>query len=156
MSEAYRIAKEKNPDLTLKEWCKCPGKMDGDGKPLYFTEQHHKDQCDVNKIVRKYDSTGLIQHVQQLEARYGDVTGINFQAAQNLVAGAKTSFEKLPAHIRSRFNNSVREFLTFFENPANRDEAIKLGLIHKDTPESADGLGEHQKEPYEKPKEEKE
>jgi len=149
MSEAYRIAKAENPDLTMKQWCLCPGKIDGDGKPLYTTEQHHADSCDVNKIIRKYDQTGLLHHVNKMEATYGDVSGADFQAAQLLVAGAKTSFEKLPSNIRNRFSNSVQEYLEFFENPENRAEAIELGLVNADTPDDQDGIGEHVKDPKE-------
>jgi hypothetical protein len=30
--------------------------------------------------------------------------------------------------VRARFNNSPQEFLEFFADPANSDEAIRLGL----------------------------
>jgi len=132
-------------DPEMRVYCQRPGKKDKDGKPLYFTEQNHKKECDVNYIIKKYDKTGLINHIQTIEAEFGDVTGMDFQAMQNKVANAKTKFNALPAEIRSRFDNDPAELLKFMDDPNNREEGIKLGLIHEDTPESIDGFGEHVK-----------
>jgi len=47
----------------------------GDG----LTEQNHKDETDINNIVRKYNKTGLIDHLNQFEKQYGDMTGFDYQ-----------------------------------------------------------------------------
>lgn len=129
----------------MRKWCQRPGNLDADGKPIYFTQQAHKDVCDINKIIKKYDKTGIITHVQKIEARYGDVTGIDFFNAQQLYLNAQNMFNELPAEIRKRFRNNAGEFLEFMEQDSNREEAIKLGLIRNDWEESSDGLGEHVK-----------
>ncbi len=35
---------------------------------------------------------------------------------------------RMDAKIRARFHNSPQEFLEFFADPANADEAVRLGL----------------------------
>jgi len=132
-------------DPEMREYCKRPGRVDDYGKPLYFTEQAHKKETDVNLIVKKYDKTGLINHIQTIEAEFGDVTGVQFQEMQNKVANAKSAFAALPAEIRSKFDNDPSELLKFMDNPENREEGIKIGLIHEDTPLDLDGFGEHVK-----------
>lgn len=139
----------------MRKWCQRPGKKGKDGKPIYFTEQHHKKECDVNLIIKKYDTQGVLSHVNTMEARFGDVTGADFRKAQDLFIQAKNSFESLPSEIKKRFQNDAGQFLEFMEDENNREEAIKLGLIRGDTPEDKDGLGEHVKpDDYDKEKEE--
>lgn len=149
MSQFYReitgINGEPTTNETMRNICKRPGKVDMDGKIVYLTEQHHKDACDVNKIIRKYDKNGLITHVSRFEAQYGDVTGADFQTFQNIIAGATSKFNELPSEIRKKFRNSPQALLAFMDDPANREEAIKLGLIRNDWTDDTDGLGEHVK-----------
>jgi len=147
MSKAFRQEiEQENPTTTgdvMRVFCCRPGKEVEPGKPQYTTEQAHRKMCDVNEIIRRYDKTGLIEHVQKIEAQYGDMTGLDFQTAQNKIAGAYSQFNKLPAKIRHRFRNDPAQFLQFFEKAENRDEAIKLGLIRETTRPEHDGLGEH-------------
>lgn len=147
MSKVYReqtgesYISPTSPEMRLQ--CQRPGKKKEDGTPLYFTEQHHKKECDVNLIIQKYDKTGLIQHISKFEGKFGDMTGLDFTTAQQQVANALSMFEELPANIKKRFKQSPAALLEFMENPANRDEAIKLGLIDHRWTEDSDGLGEH-------------
>ena len=142
MSNDYKLAKEKDNKLTMREWCKRPGKRDENGKIMYFTQQSHKKECDVNYIIEKYDKHGVINHVQKIEAKFGDATGLDFRKAQDLYLNAQNMFEQLPANIKKRFNQNAGEFLEFMEDEGNRAEAIELGLIRGDTKEEYDGLGE--------------
>lgn len=139
MSVAYAEQKPKD----MRKWCQRPGRKDAEGNNVYLTQQNHKRECDVNYIVQKYDRTGLITHVQQMEARYGDVSGADFRTAQDLYLNATQMFDNLPAEIKKYFSQSPAEFLEFMEDPDNREKAIELGLISKDTDADMDGLGEH-------------
>lgn len=130
-------------DPAMRHFFQQPGRTDENGKPVYFTEQAHKKQCDINEIIKKYDRHGLITHVSKFEARYGDLTGIEFKDAQDLVTNATRSFNELPANIRSFFENSPEKLLTFMENPDNREKAIELGLIDRRWSPETDGIGEH-------------
>ena len=145
MSKIYleTFGKVKAKKADLRKFYQRPGKVDENGKIKYFTEQHHKLECDVNNIIKKYDRTGLINHISQIEAKYGDLTGLEFQKMQNIVAGAKSMFNELPVEVRKEFDNDPQKLITFMENPENRERAIELGLIDKEWTEETDGLGEH-------------
>lgn len=144
--EDFGIESDPTTSHEMRKFCQRPGKMDEQGNPVYFTEQHHKKETDIDYILKKYDKTGLITHIQKFEGTFGDVTGIEFQAMQQKVANAKSMFNSLPVKIRNRFENDPAKLLKFMDDPNNRAEGIELGLIHADTPENLDGFGEHVKE----------
>lgn len=98
-----------------------------------LTEQHHKDGCDITKIVNQYDKTGLITHVNNATAEYGDFTEVNeYQESLTKVIKAQQAFDELPAHIRKKFANDPGEFFEFATDPKNQDEMYDLGLAIKE------------------------
>lgn len=148
MSKAWAKQNGEKPSVTseaMRLHCSRPGRTDEKGNIVYFTEQAHKAKCDVKTILTKYARTGLIDHVSKFEGTYGDMSGIDYKAALDKITGAQRSFESLPSNIRKRFKNDPEQFLRFFENPENREEAVKLGLIDARWTPDTDGLGEHVK-----------
>lgn len=104
-----------------------------------MAKQSFKDECDVNKIMERFEKTGLISHVNKYQGDYGDAVGIqDYHASMNQVIAAQEAFDSLPSKIRARFGNNPGDFLNFMENPENKDEAIQLGLIKE--LDRADGL----------------
>lgn len=93
------------------------------------TKQSFKDECDINNIMRKYQKTGLVEAVNKHQARYGDVPAMDFREAVENLRLADEMFMDMPSNVRKRFDNDPGEFLAFVQDPANRDEAIELGLI---------------------------
>jgi phage internal scaffolding protein len=150
MGKAYRIELGKEGQVItsneMRNLCQRPGKMDENQNPIYTTEQSHKDQCNVNKIIAKYDREGIIRHVSRIEAKFGDLDGKDFKDMQDQIITAKNMFMELPSEIRNRFKNDPAKLLEFMEDSQNRDEAIKLGLIDERWTPETDGLGEHVKE----------
>lgn len=97
-----------------------------------MTQQHMGQECDINTIMAKAMKTGILQSPGQRPKlpTYGDFSEIGtFQDAHNLVMQARESFMKFPAIIRKKFNNDPGQMLAFLENPENKEEAIKIGLI---------------------------
>jgi phage internal scaffolding protein len=95
-----------------------------------LAQQHFKDECDINNILRQFNITGLLPE-SPLSPRYGDFTGIgDYHTALNRVIAAEDEFMALPAQIRSRFDNDPAKLIDFLENQENKDEAIKLGLVN--------------------------
>lgn len=96
-----------------------------------LTEQHHKNSCDINRIVRKYCDTGMLQ--QRLSrGHYGDFSGVgDYHDSLLRVQDAMNDFMVIPANIRKRFHNNPGELIEFVTNEGNREEAEKLGLIPK-------------------------
>jgi len=96
-----------------------------------LAQQHFKDECDINTILRQFNVTGLLPE-QPLSPRYGDFTGIgDYHTALNRVIAAQDEFEALPAQIRARFDNDPANLIEFLENESNRPEAEELGLVEK-------------------------
>lgn len=107
--------------------------LDAEGEPLEgaedMCEQHHKQACDVNNILKQYDKTGLLTHVNNTQAHYGDFTEINeYQTSLNMVIEAQNSFMELPSAIRKRFGNDPGLFIEFVTNPENASEMVEMGL----------------------------
>lgn len=96
------------------------------------TQQHFKEESDINFIVNRFLKTGTLPDVNP-SAMYGDFLHApgSYQEALNLVIEAQDGFNALPAEMRARFNNDPGELLTFLQDENNRDEAITLGLIEK-------------------------
>lgn len=127
-----------------------------DGNPIYsrhntppkvvldcgpgLTKQHMKDECDINKIIARYEKTGLLTHMRQIEPQYLDTTGIDYEAALNVVAQTNSIFESLPAQLRNKFENDPTQFLDYMHNPDNYSEAVELGLMHPSVLEVVEDL----------------
>jgi len=96
-----------------------------------LAQQHFRDECDINNILRQFNITGLLPE-SPLSPRYGDFTGIgDYHTALNRVIAAQDEFEALPAEIRARFGNDPAQLIEFLENSENRPEAEELGLVEK-------------------------
>lgn len=93
-----------------------------------LTEQHHKEACDINNVLKRYRDTGVIEHRNQYEGFYADISGIDFTESQNKIANAQSMFEELPAHMRRFFNDSPAFFLDYVQNPDNKPALYDLGL----------------------------
>lgn len=97
-----------------------------------MTKQASRDEVDVNKIMARFEKTGLMSHVNGDEPFYGDVSEYSgLQDALIKVQEANELFMGYPASIRERFDNDPVKFVEFFEDPANLQEAIELGLAVK-------------------------
>lgn len=104
---------------------------------LTRAQQQFKDECDIMTIVRRFHLTGQMP-VNPQTPSYGDFGEVfDFQTAMNSIITAEKNFMSLTATVRKRFNNDPQELLLFMENPANRQEAIDLGLVKKPVEASA-------------------
>ncbi|AXL15018.1 internal scaffolding protein [Microviridae sp.] len=121
MSMNYRDTRKRNPvgiDFT-------------DCEPL--TEQHHKEECDILNIVKKYDKLQIdLSQFMFDESDCMDITDApTYLEAMNQVSEANSLFDGLPARIRARFANSPNHFLEFMQDDRNIDEIEKMGLNAK-------------------------
>lgn len=93
--------------------------------------QSEKEGTTIDYYLRKYASTGVLgDPASALNMQFGDFTDSpDFETAQNRVAQATMYFESLPAKLRDRFGNDVREMMAFLSKEENHEEAVKLGLL---------------------------
>ena len=93
-----------------------------------LTQQQFKEESDINTIVARFMKSGVLPTSTNMP-QYVDYEGVfDFQSAMNVIRSADENFMRMDAKVRARFNNSPQEFLEFFSNPENTDEAIRLGL----------------------------
>lgn len=95
-----------------------------------LTQQNFMAECDYNLILANWERTSQLNHVNPGSPVYLDVSQpIDYQSALNTVMDAEEAFMSVPARIRARFNNDPAEYVAFCLDPANRSEALELGLV---------------------------
>ena len=116
-------------------------RADGSRRVAFITdagsvvEGHHKNEVDINSIMRKYRVTGFLES-NASEGQYGDFTdACDFHTMKNRIIEAESDFARLPAHLRTRFNNDPGQLLSFLDDPQNLSEAQELGLCPRPIPE---------------------
>lgn len=93
------------------------------------TQQQFANSCDINNIMKQYNNN-MSQIQEPVRGFYGDFSSApDFFTARNSICQAQESFDKLPSHVRERFDNDPGKLLQFLDNKNNQDEAIKLGLV---------------------------
>lgn len=101
-------------------------------KDKTLTQQHMKDECDINVLVKRFVVTGEIP-IMTLPPMQGDFTDApTYQDALNLMVEANRSFMQQPADVRARFNNDPARFVDFCSDEKNRDELRTMGLWSKE------------------------
>ncbi|UOF79016.1 scaffold protein [Microviridae sp.] len=96
------------------------------------TQQSFKEECDINTIVRRFGLDGVLPTGVRMPT-YGDFEGISdAHEAMNAVRLAAEAFMRMPAKVRSRFENDAAKFVDFCSDDRNADEAASLGLVRDD------------------------
>lgn len=106
------------------------GGMSDFGESL--TVQADKDRTDIRNIVKRA-MRGASVVVNVREGRYADISDApSYMQALNRVAIANELFARLPSNVRDRFANDPVRMLSFLDDPDNKAEAIKLGIMKPD------------------------
>nr|DAI39153.1 MAG TPA: Scaffold protein [Microviridae sp.] len=100
-----------------------------------MTQQQFKDEADINNIMARYQKTGvLVDPLTQTTRKpmFDDFSELgDFREHQQAVIEAQDMFMQLPSQLRARFANDPAELLQWLSDPANKDEAMELGLMTK-------------------------
>lgn len=102
---------------------------------LEFTEptmaqQHFKDECDINNILKKYTVTGILPSIGP--GQYLDCTDAgDYLSAIQTINQVDEFFSSLPAELRKQFNNDPAELLDFVSNDENIEKGIQMGLYQR-------------------------
>lgn len=102
-----------------------------------WTDQSYREECDINTIMAKYQSTGELPQLNGTQGQWLDVTGADFQEHMNFIIEAQQLFNDLPSDVRDRFGNDPSAFLDYTSNPDNTVEIAKMGLL---TPEATEAI----------------
>lgn len=93
-----------------------------------LTQQHQRDEVDVNNIMKRYVKSGVIDHVNKNEPFYGEVPACQYHEAVEQIKLADDMFSELPSPIRKHFDNDPAQFLAFVQDPRNKDDLYTMGL----------------------------
>ncbi|MEG8107025.1 hypothetical protein [Escherichia marmotae] len=96
-----------------------------------MTQQHFRDECDINKIVERAVRTGdTTVFTSAQRAEFYDASAItDYVDAMALIDDVHDDFKSLPSTIRSMFGNNVKQYVEWMSNPANWNKARELGLL---------------------------
>lgn len=95
-----------------------------------MTKQSHKDECDINRILKQYQRTGIITHVQSARPTYLDLPdAVDFQSSMETVLVGQEAFASLPAKVRAHFDNDPALFLEALVDPAQADQMREWGFL---------------------------
>lgn len=109
---------------------KKPGKIGG-GPVL--TKQAFKDEVDINKIIARFEKTGMIEAINSKQPFYGDVSDIkDYKESLEIVKEAEALFMAMSPEIRERFDHDPQEMIEFLSDNKNKKEAIELGMVLKE------------------------
>lgn len=116
-----------------------------------WTKQSFRDECDINTIMSRYQTSGDMPAINQQAPQYLDATGFDYANAMSFVAGAQTLFQELPSGVRSRFANDPAQFLDFCSRQENRPEMASMGLLIDDLPPAVPYPSTHSLTPPKQP-----
>ncbi|AXL14771.1 internal scaffolding protein [Microviridae sp.] len=103
-----------------------------------LTKQSHKNECDINQIMARYQKTGVLEHAKAHQGSYGEITSETFLSAHQTIARAKSMFETLPSSLRERFENRPENYFDFVQDPDNTTELVKMGLVREEAKKQDD------------------
>lgn len=97
-------------------------------KEVSRTKQAFKDQCDVNKMLKKAQTTGSMSHLLKYpEPIYGEFDGeFNLLEASKRIKRSEAIFNDLPSEVRREFNHNAIDFVRFAADPKNNSRLAEL------------------------------
>ena len=95
-----------------------------------MTRQEFADECDVNKIMERYEKGGMFPPMDpNREPMYLDFVGMpDLQQALACMMDAEEAFMRLPAVVRKEFDNDAMRFVEYAQNGDNLEQLRKWGL----------------------------
>lgn len=95
-----------------------------------ITKQEHKEECDINTILKQYQQTGIIAHVQSARPTYEDLpSDVDYQNSMNIILAAQDAFDGLPATVRDFYGNDPEKLLNALGDPAQADRLREFGVL---------------------------
>ncbi len=89
------------------------------------TKQCFKDECDINKIMTRFEVTGTISHLAKWEGVYADFSDFDFHRQTEQLTRGREIFDDLPAEVRKEFGQSPAAFFQYVNDPANAADLRK-------------------------------
>lgn len=97
-----------------------------------MAQQQFKDECDVNRVIARFEKTGQITHLAKMEGRYvGLGESTDLMTALNRVRKAEEAFMSLPAELRAKCDHDPARFLDMINDPSKHEMLSDYGVIER-------------------------
>lgn len=97
------------------------------------TRQSFRDECDINKIMKRVQGRMINVSTNPKVPIYGDFSDIpNYTDMLNKTIKVRNYFMSLPAMVRAKFENDPQQLIDFVSDPKNLKEARDLKLLPPD------------------------
>lgn len=91
------------------------------------TIQSDAVEADIKTILSRHGVTGIVEHLNAAELRYGDVTQFeDYADMMRQVKAAETAFMQLPGEVRKVFGDDVAKWLDSANDGLSDDQVAKL------------------------------
>lgn len=100
-------------------------------KKQSMTEQSHKNEYDINRLISRATKTGVLATADQIRSVYfGDFSGVD-QALENhlKLKEAEEHFMSLPSAVRDYFANDPKRLLKALSDSSQLGKLVDLGLV---------------------------
>lgn len=107
--------------------------------PVSLTKQEFKDDCDVNVIVERFASTGIVQKTNKGTPVYADssMSPLSLQEHYDQVEEVDRQFMSMSAGVRKAAGNNPVQFLRMLDDEEGSAVLVEAGLEVK-TPVQAE------------------
>lgn len=92
------------------------------------TRQEFADECDINRIMAKYQKTGVMPMAARPPIYVDNWDAPDFMGAMNILLEANEAFMRLPATVRREFDNDPSKFVAYCEDKENLPKLREWGL----------------------------
>jgi phage internal scaffolding protein len=101
-----------------------------------MTQQSDHDRCCIHNVIERYKRTGLLPQrtVAPIDPEKHIPDGITYHEAMNTLVAAQDAFDALPSDLRERFDEDPQKYCEFVNDPENKEEMEKLGLLEIEAP----------------------
>ena len=82
-----------------------------------LTVQDQHDSTEINRILDRFQRTGLIEHVNKNQAQYGEFSQYSYHENLNMIHTIQESFDELPSQVRKQFENDPQKWIEYLGNP---------------------------------------
>lgn len=118
------------------------------------TVQSDTHLVDLNRIMEKYRRTGLVEALDETEAKFMDCTAFqDYADVMRTAKEAEMEFMKLPSKVREIFHHDVAEWLDTAHDEKKREALVAAGAIKRDPEIDTPGDGAPEEDPVEAPAE---
>lgn len=94
------------------------------------TRQDFAKDCDINVLMAHYEKNAVMPPINGKEPSYFDASGVpDFREALDIAREASEAFMRVPAAVRKELDNDVHRFVEYCNDPANKEQLQKWGLV---------------------------